>query len=156
ARHRPAFPWRTALLVGGVTLLSAQLFFLQNVQHGRIFASLGLESPARISLFVMLASLGTIVGGYTFKQRRPRNVTEMLAFIYVVFGIAYIGLYFSPDFRIGTLFDAVGQFAGGFLFPVLLWWTLGKFDAAHRGRGTGIWSGCFYVGSFLNPLLTSA
>src|SRR5262249_20288033 len=24
---RPAFPWRTALLVGGVTLLSAQLFF---------------------------------------------------------------------------------------------------------------------------------
>jgi MFS family permease len=149
------FPWASALLVGSVTLLTAQLFFLQNVQHGRIFSALGLDSPARISVFVMLASLGTIVGGYAFKQTKLKGVEEMLALVYVVFGISYIGLYLSPDYRVGTLFDAVGQFAGGFSFPVLLWWTLSKFDASSRGRGAGVWSACFYVGSFLSPLLTS-
>jgi MFS family permease len=150
-----AFPWRTAWLVGSVTLLTSQLFFLQNVQHGRIFTALGLSSPARISVFVMLASLGTIVGGYAFRQTRLRNVTSMLAIVYLVFGVSYIGLCFSPDYRIGTAFDALGQFAGGFSFPVLLWWTLSRFDSASRGRGTGVWSACFYVGSFLSPLLTS-
>jgi MFS family permease len=152
---KAAFPWRTALLVGGVTMATSQLFFLQNVQHGRIFSALGLSSPARISVFVMLASLGTIVGGYAFRQMRQRSVTSMLAIVYLVFGVSYIGLYFSPDYRIGTAFDALGQFAGGLSFPVLLWWTLSRFDSAYRGRGTGVWSSCFYVGSFLSPLLTS-
>ena len=155
AAGRSQFPWRKALVVGCTTFATAQLFFLQNVQHGRIFAALGLSSPARISIFVMLASLGTIVGGYAFKQTKLRNVTEMLAVVYLVFGVSYIGLYWSPDYRIGTVFDAIGQFAGGFSFPVVLWWTLGQFDASSRGRGTGIWSACFYVGSFFSPLLTS-
>jgi MFS family permease len=148
------FPWAAALQVGSVTLLTALLFFLQNVQHGRIFAGLGLDSPARISVFVMLASLGTIVGGFAFRHIRIKRVDGLLAIVYLCFGVSYIGLSISPDYVIGTAFDALGQFAGGLSFPVLLWWTLGKFGAAHRGRGAGVWSGCFYVGSFLSPLLT--
>lgn len=149
------FPWKSALQVGSVTLLTALLFFLQNVQHGRIFAGLGVESPGRISVLVMLASLGTIVGGYAFKKTPLQRIEQLLAIVYVGFGISYIGLYLAPTVAVGTLLDGVGQFAGGFSFPVLLWWTLGKFATPYRGRGAGIWSGCFYVGSFTSPLVTS-
>jgi MFS family permease len=151
----PPFAWGRAAKVGAVTMATALLFFLQNVQHGRIFAGLGVDSPARISVLVMAASIGTIIGGYAFKRAPFRRIEQLLAGVYFFFAISYIGLYLSPNYVIGTAFDFIGQFAGGFSFPVLIWWTLSQFDVRNRGRGAGVWSSCFYVSSFLSPLLMS-
>jgi MFS family permease len=74
-----AFPWPATVLVGVTTILVSIVYFLQAVQHGRIFAELGVSTPARISLIVTLASMGTVLGGFWFKSSRPRAVTALLA-----------------------------------------------------------------------------
>jgi MFS family permease len=146
-----AFPWRAAGLVSGVTLLLSIVFFVQNVQHGRIFSDLGAGSPARISWVITVAGLGTVAGGIVYRYARIRSVATWLAIIFLAYGVGYVGLARSRDYLIGIPFDALGQFAGGFTIPVLVSWALSKYDFEHRGRGMGLWAACFFLGQFLSP-----
>lgn len=145
------FPWRPTVLVGAVTVLVAIVFFLQNVQHGRIFSELGVDSPARISIVVTIASAGTVIGGWFFKKSAPRPVGRMLALSFLCYGISYIGIALAPNYLVGMAFDALGQFAGGYVLPTLIGWALSKYAFENRGRGMGIWGACFFVGQFLSP-----
>ena len=150
------FPWRLTALIVGVTLVVSVVYFLQAVQHGRIFAELGVSTPARISWIVSLASVGTVVGGYTFKQMRPRPVGTMLAIVFAGFGIGYVGVALAPDWKIGAPLDAVGQFAGGLAIPTLISWALSRYPQEHRGRGMGFWGAAFFLGQFFNPPVMTA
>jgi len=127
------------------------VYFLQAVQHGRIFAELGVSTPARISLIVTLASMGTVLGGFWFKSSRPRPVTALLAFGLACYGIAYVGIGLAPNYIVGLGFDALGQFGSGIILPTLIAWALSKYAFEHRGRGMGIWAACFFLGQFFSP-----
>jgi MFS family permease len=151
ARRR--FPWSSTWLVGSVTLVYSTVFFVQNIQHGRIFADLGVESPARISVIVTLASMGTAAGGFAFRNIRMRPVGILLALAFGCYGVSYIGLAWAPDYRFGLPIDAIGQFGCGFGLSVLIAWALSKYDYENRGRGMGIWGACFFLGQFLSPPL---
>ncbi len=146
-----AFPWGAAVLVGAVTILVSVVFFVQAVQHGRIFGDLGVSTPSRISIIVTIASIGTVIGGFTYRSVRLRPIGQMLALVFLCYGISYAGVALSPNYLVGMAFDAIGQFAGGFAIPVLISWALTKYDFDHRGRGMGAWGGCFFVGQFLSP-----
>lgn len=150
---RRPFPWSSTCLVGGVTLVYSTVFFVQNIQHGRIFADLGVESPARISVIVTLASMGTVLGGLAYRNIRMRPVGMLLALAFACYGVSYIGLAWAPDYRIGLPIDAIGQFGCGFGLSVLIAWALSKYDYENRGRGMGIWGACFFLGQFLSPPL---
>jgi len=152
---RTRFPWRAALLVSAVTLLLSIVFFVQNVQHGRIFGDLGASSPRHISWAIFAAGTGTLVGGLVYRRIRSRPIGWLLAVIFVCYGVGYLGIAGSPNYLVGIPFDAVAQFAGGFTIPVLIGWTLTKYDLAHRGRGMGLWAACFFLGQFLSPPLVT-
>jgi predicted MFS family arabinose efflux permease len=145
------FPWFTALKVGAVTLLCSVVFFVQNVQHGRIFSDLGAKSPELISWVITAAGMATVLGGFGYHRLRHRPVGAMLAVIFLSYGLGYGGLAFAPNYWIGIPFDAMGQFAGGMLLPVLIGWTLGRYAPEYRGRGMGLWAACFFLGQFLSP-----
>jgi MFS family permease len=145
------FPWRATWLVGSVTLLISIIYFVQAVQHGRIFSDLGVATPARIGWIVTIASMGTVVGGYTYRLARLRPVGAMLALVFACYGISYLGLWLSPGYLVGMAFDAVGQFAGGYGLALLIAWALTKYDYEHRGRGMGVWAACFFLGQFFSP-----
>lgn len=147
------FPWGTAALVSLGTLIAAMPFFSQNIQHGRIFAALGLTSSFQISLFAMIASVGTIIGAYTFRVLPIRRIEQILVLVFGLFAFSFVALSFKPPLPIGTAIDAVGQFAGGMCYPAVLAWALSRFPPEYRGRGVGVWSGSFYVGSFVSGLL---
>jgi MFS family permease len=147
------FPWATAALVATGTLLAAMPFFSQNIQHGRIFAALGLSSSLEISLFAMIASVGTVLGAYTFRILPARRIEQILTLVFGLFAVSFIALSFKPPLALGTAIDAVGQFAGGMCYPAVLAWALSRFPPEYRGRGVGVWSGSFYVGSFISGLV---
>lgn len=147
------FPWRTAALVSAGTLIAAMPFFSQNIQHGRIFAALGLHSSFEISLFAMIASSGTVIGAYTFRILPARRIEQVLTLVFGLFAFSFIALSFQPPLALGTAVDAVGQFAGGMCYPAVLAWALSRFPPEYRGRGVGVWSGSFYVGSFVSGLV---
>ena len=152
AQQAPAaFPWRTAAVVCGVTLGLSLIYYVQAVQHGRIFAELGVSTPARISWIVAAASLGTIVGGYLFKRFSGASMNSMLALSLLAYGLAYIGVAWAPNVNIGLPLDALGQIGGGIMLPTLIAWALGKYAFEHRGRGMGLWGGAFFLGAFVSP-----
>ena len=150
-----AFPWRSTLFVCGVTVLFSMVFFVQAVQHGRIFGDMGVASPERISVLVTIASLGTILGGYLFKRLGGVSVTLRLATSMALYGTCYVGVAWAPDATVGLPLDALGQVGGGLLLPALIAWALTHYRFEHRGRGMGLWGGSFFLGQFLSaPLLT--
>jgi MFS family permease len=145
------FPWRTVTLVCSVTLGLSLIYYVQAVQHGRIFGDMGVDSPARISILVTLASMGTILGGYLFKRFPAASMSSLLAFSLLAYGIAYVGVAWAPNVAIGLPLDALGQVGGGILLPTLIAWALGKYSFEHRGRGMGLWGGAFFLGAFVSP-----
>ncbi|WP_338759892.1 MFS transporter [Massilia sp. METH4] len=154
--ERPAatpFPWRVSLLVCGVTILFALVFFVQAVQHGRIFADMGVASPERISVLATVASLGTVLGGYLFKRFGGLSVTTWMAIVLAFYGVSYVGVAWAPDLVVGLPLDALGQVGGGLMLPVLVTWALQHYGFEHRGRGMGLWGGSFFLGQFLSPPL---
>ncbi|SDD76216.1 Predicted arabinose efflux permease, MFS family [Massilia sp. PDC64] len=149
------FPWRSTLFVCGVTVLFSMVFFVQAVQHGRIFGDMGVASPERISVLVTIASLGTILGGYVFKRLGGVSVTLRLATSMALYGTCYVGVAWAPNATVGLPLDALGQVGGGLLLPALIAWALTHYCFEHRGRGMGLWGGSFFLGQFLSaPLLT--
>jgi predicted MFS family arabinose efflux permease len=150
-RAKSAFPWPATLLVGVTTVLVSIVYFLQAVQHGRIFSDLGVSTPAKISLVVTIASMGTVLGGFWFKSSRPRPVTALLAIGLACYGVAYTGVALAPNYVVGLGFDALGQFGSGIVLPTLIAWALSKYAFEHRGRGMGIWAACFFLGQFFSP-----
>jgi MFS family permease len=152
SRAAPAdFPWRTVALVCSVTLGLSLIYYVQAVQHGRIFGDMGVKSPARISILVTIASMGTILGGYLFKRLPHASMQWLLSFSLLAYGVAYIGVAWAPSVNIGLPLDALGQVGGGILLPTLIAWALGKYAFEHRGRGMGLWGGAFFLGAFVSP-----
>jgi MFS family permease len=149
------FPWRVSLMVCGVTVLFSLVFFVQAVQHGRIFGDMGVASPERISVLATIASLGTVVGGYLFKRYSKVSVARWMAVILAFYGASYIGVAWAPNLATGLPLDALGQIGGGLMLPVLVTWALQHYGYKHRGRGMGLWGGAFFLGQFLSPPLVT-
>lgn len=150
-----SFPWRSTLLVCGVTVLFSLVFFVQAVQHGRIFNDMGVASPERISILATVASLGTVLGGYLFKRFAGVPVNLWMATILALYGLSYIGVAWAPSLVTGLPLDALGQVGGGLMLPVLVTWALHHYGFEHRGRGMGLWGGAFFLGQFLSPPLVT-
>jgi MFS family permease len=147
------FPWRVALMVGSVTVLFSLVFFVQAVQHGRIFGDMGVASPERISVLATVASLGTVLGGYLFKCFSRLTVQQWMMAILALYGASYIGIGLAPNLTLGLPLDVLGQVGGGLMVPVLVTWALQHYGFEHRGRGMGLWGGAFFLGQFLSPPL---
>ena len=148
-----AFPWRQTLLVCGATVLFSIVFFVQAVQHGRIFSDMGVASPERIGVFITIASLGTMAGGYLFKRLGGVAVALRLAIAMALYGACYVGVALAPNAVVGLPLDALGQVGGGLLLPALIAWALQHYRFEQRGRGMGLWGGSFFLGQFLSPPL---
>jgi MFS family permease len=154
-KSAPPFPWRVSLLVCGVTVLFSLVFFVQAVQHGRIFGDMGVASPERISILATVASLGTVLGGYLFKRYASLKVAQWMAILLAFYGVSYTGVAWAPSLATGLPLDALGQVGGGLMLPVLVTWALQHYGFEHRGRGMGLWGGAFFLGQFLSPPLVT-
>jgi MFS family permease len=151
AHDEAPFPWRAAALVAVVTMLVSVVFFVQNVQHGRIFGDLGAGSSTRIAWLINAASIGSILAGVTYRYvNRPS--TWYFALMFLVWGVGYSGLALVPNYLVAVPFDGIANFGAGLSIPTLIAWTLSKFPEEHRGRGMGVWAASFFIGEFLSPL----
>jgi len=145
------FPWAIAAQVGGVTVLVSIIFFVQGVQHGRIFSDLGAPDPTHISWAINAAGTGSVLAGLIYRYLPPRRVTTYLAIIFAVFGAGYLGLAAVSNYLVAIPFDFLGQIGCGLSIPVLVGWTLRSFPLEHRGQAMGVWAACFFAGEFASP-----
>jgi MFS family permease len=55
-----------------------------------------------------------------------------------------------------TVGAVINCFGGGIMLPSLLTLAMSQLDYADRGRGTGLWTGSFFAGQFICPLVVLA
>ncbi len=151
-----AFPWRESAVVGVATLGMAILYYVEAIQLGRIFAVHGIGSPAEISLYVILASIGTVLGGVVYPIVSRLSAELRFAGVLLAYAIGYIGLGLAPTATGALAAALVASFGNGMAIPVMIGWSLGRFGVARRARGMGTWVACFFAGSFFSPPIVSA
>lgn len=155
ARSSTPFPRARALRIAGVTFAVSIVFFVLAIQQGRMFAALGVGSPARSGELIMLTSIGALAGAVSFGLLRRRSIGELLALGLFAYGLGFVGISASHGAGSGAIFGTIAQFGSSIVLPALIAWTLGSFEAEHRGRGVGIWGAVFFTGQFLSaPILT--
>jgi MFS family permease len=149
------FPWRVAGRIASVTMGISIVFFMLAIQQGRVFAALGVDSPALSGQLIMLVSLAAILGAAAFNALRKQPVARLLALGLACYGLSYVGISLAGSIVTGAAASALGQFASSIVLPALIAWTLTSFPPEHRGRGVGLWGAVFFAGQFVSaPMLT--
>jgi MFS family permease len=148
-----AFPLRAALEVGAVTLFASALYYVFIINGSLVFKELGVSDPAQVSALTYIPSLFIMFGALMFWSLGAwSNAVQIMAFMLALGGgLAAVGLVTSPSQMQVAM--ALQQTGAGMAVPTLIAWAQTKFPFEHRGRGMGIWSGCFFFGQFSSPWL---
>jgi MFS family permease len=150
------FPWKQVAVCCAFTLFAAALYYVYIVQVGRAFGEVGVGSAAQVGMLISLASIGVVLGALLFQWVSSRFPSDLQLLIFLsLLGVGLVGIGLSRDATTMTGFAFVQQLGAGILIPALVLWTVSHLPAEHRGRGMGIWSGCFFLGQFVSPLLVS-
>ncbi|WP_330262172.1 MFS transporter [Streptomyces griseorubiginosus] len=158
AIKRP-FPWRPLAGTCALTVFGAILFYTVQVEMAFLLDDMGVSNSGVIGLATAGSSAAVVVGAVVFaKAGRSPQVWLPTAFGLCTLGFAVIWLAPNPVvLTVGAVINCLGS---GIMLPSLLTLAMSKLDYADRGRGTGLWTGSFFLGQFICPLavlaLTSA
>jgi len=153
---RTPFPWGRARTVALVTIGVAILYYVQAVQLGRMFSEHGISSTGLIGVYVAIASMGVLCGGLAFTAMAKFTDNTRFVIVFLALAVGYGGIGIASNAHATLLFAWIAQFGNGLAIPTLIGWALQKFAFEHRGRGMGIWGGCFFAGTFVSPLAMTA
>lgn len=150
------FPFRQVLPLAAITLGVSILFYTIIVQLGPLLTDIGVTSPAVIGAAGAGANFGHVIGSFLFHKLNSWSGPRLLVVGFGVAAVGYLGIGLSTDVlaRAGTAFLA--SIGAGMLLPTLLAWILRELPAAVRGRGTGLWTGTFFLGQFIAPIVAVA
>lgn len=137
-----------------VTLGVGIAFYTILVQIGPILELSGEVSAGTVGLVGAVANLGVVAGSLVYKWLSHRTGPVLLALGLLLTAAGYVGVGFSQALVAVSAFAVLACLGSGILLPNLLSWTMGRLPAAIRGRGMGLWTGSFFLGQFIAPLLT--
>jgi MFS family permease len=155
AAPKRSFPIRQLAGIWVLTLFGAVVFYTVPVEMSYLLDDLGVQASGVIGLATAIASAATMVGAITFaKLRGPAESRLPLVLALCAAGLAVMWLADSaPLLVVGAVLNCLGT---GLLLPSLLTIALSKLEFADRGRGTGLWTGAFFIGQFICPLVLIA
>lgn len=150
-----AFPWGTVIGIGLLTLFASTLYYVFIVNGGIVWEELGVTDPAEIGQITALPSLFIVAGAIVFwllgRAGAGSRIQILIFLLLLGSGLALIGLATSKTGMIAGMI--VQQTGAGMAIPVLIAWAQKLLPFAHRGRGMGVWTACFFFGQFSSPLL---
>ncbi|MFC8430427.1 MFS transporter [Streptomyces sp. NPDC057253] len=154
ATARP-FPWRPLAGTCALTVLGAILFYTVQVEMAFLLDDLGVRNSAVIGLASAGSSAAVVLGAAAFSRsgRRPQD------WLPIAFGLCTVGfvvIWLAHDPVVLTLGAVINCLGGGIMLPSLLTLAMSRLDFADRGRGTGLWTGSFFLGQFICPLVVLA
>ena len=140
------------LITGGVGLL----FYSVVVQLGPILQLSGTVSPAMIGIAGAAANLGVVVGSLLFRWSIHRTGPTLLAAGLFISSIGYAGAGSADSFMLIALFAVVACIGSGLMLPNMLAWIMRHLPDEMRGRGVGFWTGAFFLGQFVAPVVATS
>lgn len=152
-----ALPWKPLLPLLLVTLVVGVFFYTTIVRLGDILLLVQDVTPGVIGGIGAAFNMGVLVGSMIFiKLKGSSSGPRLLAVGMIFFVLGYAGMGLS-SVLLGTAFAMIiASLGAGLLLPTMLAWTMSILTPSVRGRGTGLWSGMFFLGQFLAPLVVLA
>lgn len=149
------FPYRTVLPLVVTTIGVGIVFYSIIVQLGPILQMSGEISPATIGIVGVLANIAVAVGAFLFNQFKQNAGPRLLTAGLIIAAVGYAGVSISTSLVALAAFCVVACIGSGMMLPNMLTWTMGKLPAEMRGRGMGMWTGAFFLGQFVAPLVAA-
>ena len=100
--------------------------------------------------------MGHVIGSFIFHRLRLWSGSALLLTGFGIAAVGYLGIGFSEDFPVRAASAIVASVGAGMLLPTLLAWMLHELPGPVRGRGTGLWTGTFFLGQFVAPIVAVA
>ncbi|WP_105968104.1 MFS transporter [Streptomyces geranii] len=152
--ERP-FPWRPLAGTCALTVFGAVLFYTVQVEMSFLLDDMGVTDPGMIGLAIAVSSLATVIGAVVF-SRAGRGPAAWLPVVFALCAVGFAVISLAPNPVVLTAGAVINCFGGGIMLPSLLTLALSKLDYADRGRGTGLWTGTFFIGQFICPFVVLA
>lgn len=132
------------------------LFYTLIVQLGPVIEATGVTSPATIGLAGAAANLGVMAGSMLFGRFKGWAGERLLATGLPLVAIGYVGIALSQDFLLTAASAVLISVGNGLMLPTMLAWVLRRLPPETRGRGTGLWTGAFFLAQFVAPIVAVA
>ena len=150
-------PWKTLLPLLIITLAVGVFFYTVIVSLGDILLLVEEVSPAQIGLIGAAVNLGVMIAASSFiKLKGNSSGPKLLAIGFALFSIGYVGMGVSSSIAGSVIAAIITSLGAGFLLPCMLAWVMSILEAGDRGKGTGLWTGMFFLGQFVAPLVVVA
>lgn len=147
-------PWARLAPLLLITLGVGIFFYTAIVKLGDILGLSAEVSPGVIGGIGAVFNLGVLIGTLIFiKLKKTSSGPKLLAIGMALFAIGYSGMGLSNSFQMTVAFVIVSSLGAGLLLPTTLTWVMNILPPIVRGRGTGLWTGMFFLGQFTAPLV---
>lgn len=155
--QKGALPWKALTPLLLTTLGVAIFFYTAIVKLGDILLLSGDVTPGVIGGIGAIFNIGVMLGTFLFmKLKKTSSGPKLLAIGMLLFAIGYGGMGLSGSFAMTVLFVLISSLGAGLLLPTMLTWVMSILPPNVRGRGTGFWTGMFFLGQFVAPLVAVA
>lgn len=149
------FPWRPLAGTCALTVFGAVLFYTLQVELAFLLDDMGISNSGVIGLATALTSTAIVAGSATF-AKTGRTPQAWLPAAFALCALGFTVVWLAPNPVLLTLGAVITCLGGGIMLPSLLTLAMSKLHYADRGRGTGLWTGSFFLGQFLCPLVALA
>lgn len=147
------FPWAGVMIFAPVTLIASVLYYVFIINGASAWQEAGVQSAADIGRLSAIPSLFTVVGSGVYWLLGKRSSRLQLTVFLGLLGLGLGMIGYAHDWR-GMIAGMIVQQTGvGMAIPTLIGWAQAYLPFAHRGRGMGIWTACFFFGQFISPVL---
>lgn len=147
-------PWKTITPFLLITLGVSIFFYTTIVKLGDILLLSGEVTPGLIGGIGAIFNIGVMLGTFMFINLKSRaSGPKLLALGMLFFAVGYAGMGLSASFTTAVVFVVITSFGAGLLLPTMLTWVMSVLPPNVRGRGTGLWTGMFFLGQFIAPLV---
>lgn len=138
------------------TLFVGVVFYTIIVQLGPILETPGAVSPGVIGMIGAACNCAVGLGSLVFHKAKEQVGPRLLAAGLVIAALGYAGASLSTTLPVIAAFVILASIGSGIMLPNMLTWTMSRLPPQMRGRGMGLWTGAFFLGQFLAPLLAAA
>ncbi|HEY8981219.1 MAG TPA: MFS transporter [Streptomyces sp.] len=150
-----AFPWRPLAGTCALTVFGAVLFYTVQVEMSFLLDDMGVSDTGVIGLATAASSAAVVIGAAVF-ARGDRSPQAWLPSAFGLSALGFAVIWLAPNPVALTVGAVVNCLGSGIMLPSLLTLAMSKLHYADRGRGTGLWTGAFFLGQFLCPLVVLA
>lgn len=140
----------------GTTLFMGVVFYTIIVQLGPILQISGDVSPGVIGIIGALSNCAVGIGTFIFHKTSANLGARLLAVGLGIAAIGYGGASVSTTLPLIAGFVILAAVGCGILLPNMMAWTMRTLPPQMRGRGMGLWTGAFFLGQFIAPLIVAA